>query len=72
MFSAINWKGKHKECLGIIVVDGAWTRNTLEIMSQVFDYVIPVEKSHEVAQKIQRQFIVQFRVVMIFQNMIVI
>lgn len=54
MFSAINWKGKHQRCLGIVVVDGPWTQTTLEVMSRVFDYVIPVERSHEVAQKIKQ------------------
>ena len=54
MFSAINWKGQHKKCLGIVVVDGSWTQNTLEVMSRVFDYVIPVEKAHEVARKIKQ------------------
>ena len=54
MFSAINWKGKHPKCLGIVVVDGPWTQSTLEVMSRVFDYVIPVEKSNEVAKKIKQ------------------
>lgn len=53
MFSAINWKGKHKECLGIMIVEGPWTQTTLEVMSKVFDYVIPVERSYEAAQKIK-------------------
>lgn len=54
MFSAINWKGKHEKCLGIVVIDGPWTQTTLEIMSRVFDYVIPVEKASEVAEKIKQ------------------
>lgn len=54
MFSAINWKGKHQRCLGIVVVDGPWTQNTLEVMSRVFDYVIPVERANEVAKKIKQ------------------
>ena len=54
MFSAINWKGKHKECLGIIVVDGPWTVSSLEVMSRVFDYVVPIEKSQEVARKVRQ------------------
>lgn len=53
MFSAINWKGKHKDCLGIMIVEGPWTQTTLEVMSKVFDYVIPVERSYEAAQKIK-------------------
>lgn len=54
MFSAINWKGRHQRCLGIVVVDGPWTQNTLEVMSRVFDYVIPVERANEVALKIRQ------------------
>lgn len=53
MFSAINWKGRHKDCLGIIVVDGPWTGATLDIMSRVFDYVVPIKRAYEVAQKIR-------------------
>lgn len=53
MFSAINWKGKHKDCLAIVITEGTWTLTTLEIMSHVFDYVIPVEKAHEAAKKIR-------------------
>ncbi len=53
MFSAINWKGRHHNCLGIIIVDGPWTQSTLEIMGRVFDYVIPVEHANEVARKIR-------------------
>jgi hypothetical protein len=54
MFSAINWKGRHQQCLGIVVIDGPWTQKTLEVMSRVFDYVIPVEKASEVALKIRQ------------------
>ena len=53
MFSAINWKGKHKKCLGIVIVEGPWTTNTLEVMSRVFDYVIPIERAHEAVKKIR-------------------
>jgi hypothetical protein len=71
MFSAINWKGKHQKCLGIVVVDGPWTQTTLEIMSRVFDYVIPVEKASDVAEKIKQyldgdesvlRWLIQFRI----------
>jgi hypothetical protein len=44
MFSAINWKGKNKELLGVLVVDGPWTASTLDVMTRVFDYVIPIDK----------------------------
>lgn len=56
MFSAINWKGRHQRCLGIVIVDGPWTQSTLEVMSRVFDYVVPVERANEVA-RIIRQYL---------------
>lgn len=42
MFSAINWKGKHRDLLGVLVVDGEWTQATLRILPTVFDYVVPM------------------------------
>lgn len=54
MFSAINWKGKHKKMLGIVVAEGEWTTESLTSMSKVFDYVVPVSKSKELADKIKR------------------
>jgi hypothetical protein len=42
MFSAINWKGKNKALLGVLVVDGEWTHETLRVMANVFDYVVPI------------------------------
>lgn len=53
MFSAINWKGRHRDCLGIMIVEGPWTQSTLEVMGRVFDYVIPIERSYEAAKKIK-------------------
>jgi hypothetical protein len=53
MFSAINWKGKHPECLGVLAVDGPWTQTSLEIMARVFDYVIPISQCAEVAARIR-------------------
>ena len=49
MFSAINWKGKHQDILGILVVDGEWTAETLKIMSGVFDYVVPIRHVNDLA-----------------------
>jgi hypothetical protein len=54
MFSAINWKGRHPNCIGVIVVDGSWSRNVLEVMARVFDYVVPLSRVSEVCQVIQR------------------
>jgi len=54
MFSAINWKGKHNNCLGILVFEGSWSNTSLEVMSHVFDYVVPIDKSIEVAKTIRR------------------
>lgn len=53
MFSAINWKGRHKEMLAILVVDGEWTAETLRIMAGVFDYVTPLSHVNELAVAIR-------------------
>jgi len=50
MFSAINWKGENRDLLGVLVVDGQWTSATLNIMSKVFDYVIPISGSPKLAK----------------------
>jgi len=54
MFSAINWKGQHRNIIGIIVVEGDWTKATLECMAKVFDYVIPLHQSQFMARVIKR------------------
>ncbi len=54
MFSAINWKGKYKNMLGIVVAEGEWTNESLITMSKVFDYVVPVSSSRELAKNIRR------------------
>lgn len=53
MFSAINWKGKSAELLGILVVDGEWTGETLRIMANVFDYVVPIGRIDNLVQIIE-------------------
>jgi hypothetical protein len=50
MFSAVNWKGKNKELLGVWVVDGSWTAATLDTMTKVFDYVVPISSSAKLAK----------------------
>lgn len=50
MFSAINWKGKHKNLIGVIVVEGEWTQTTLRTMASIFDYVVPLSKATELAK----------------------
>lgn len=52
MFSAINWKGRHKKMLAILVVDGEWTLETLRVMANVFDYVVPLRHVNELAHSI--------------------
>lgn len=52
MFSAINWKGYHKELLGVLIVDGPWTGATLQVMARVFDYVVPVGRSADLAKTV--------------------
>ncbi len=53
MFSAINWKGAHQDMLGIIVTEGEWTQESLMTMAKVFDYVVPVSRSIELAENIK-------------------
>ena len=52
MFSAVNWKGRHRDVLAILVVDGEWTAETLRIMARVFDYVTPLHRVTELANAI--------------------
>ena len=54
MFSAINWKGKHQNLIGVIVVEGEWTQATLKTMSLVFDYVVPLTKAAELAKILRK------------------
>lgn len=54
MFSAINWKGKHKDMLGIVVAEGEWTNESLITMSKVFDYVVPVSSAKELSNNIKK------------------
>lgn len=54
MFSAINWKGKHKNLIGVIVVEGDWTQATLRTMACVFDYVFPLSKVTELAKILRK------------------
>ena len=44
MFSAINWKGRNRQLLAVLVVDGEWTGETLRVMAKVFDYVVPMQR----------------------------
>jgi len=52
MFSAINWKGENKDLLAILVIDGPWTTETKRIMTKVYDYVVPVSMSSDIADVI--------------------
>ena len=52
MFSAINWKGKHRDMLAVLVVDGEWTAETLRVMARIYDYVVPLAHVNELAQAI--------------------
>jgi hypothetical protein len=53
MFSAINWKGRNKDLLAVLIVEGPWTRETLTVMARVFDYVMPLSRSVETAAAIR-------------------
>lgn len=53
MFSAINWKGHNAALLGVLVVDGEWTRETLRVMAKVFDYVVPIGRVPDLVETIK-------------------
>jgi hypothetical protein len=53
MFSAINWKGKNKRLLAVLVVDGEWTKETLLVMARVFDYVVPIGRVPELVETLR-------------------
>jgi hypothetical protein len=53
MFSAINWKGKTADLLGVLVVDGEWTGETLRVMANVFDYVVPIGRIDDLVQSVE-------------------
>lgn len=53
MFSAINWKGKTPDLLAVLVIDGEWTGETLRVMANVFDYVVPIGRIDELVQSIK-------------------
>lgn len=54
MFSAINWKGRNKRLMAILVTEGPWTEQTLQVMTKVFDYVIPLRKVSQMAEIVAR------------------
>ena len=54
MFSAINWKGRHRKILAILVVDGEWTSETLKVMAEVFDYVVHLRHVNDLAHTISQ------------------
>lgn len=71
MFSAINWKGKTPDLLGVLVVDGAWTGETLRVMANVFDYVVPIGRIDDLVKSIEAyingdrtklKWLIQFRI----------
>ena len=53
MFSAVNWKGKTRDLLAVLVVDGEWTGETLRVMANVFDYVVPIGRVDELVRSIK-------------------
>jgi hypothetical protein len=50
MFSAINWKGRHSDLIGVLILDGEWSRNSRLALARVFDYVLPVSSADELAR----------------------
>ena len=53
MFSAINWKGRHPDLIGVIVIDGEWSQHSRLALARVFDYVLPVSHADELARVAQ-------------------
>lgn len=53
MFSAINWKGKNTKLLAVLIVDGEWTKETLRVMANVFDYVLPIGRVQYLAETLK-------------------
>jgi hypothetical protein len=53
MFSAINWKGKNPDLLGVLVIDGEWTGETLRVMANVFDYVVPIGRVPQLVETVK-------------------
>lgn len=53
MFSAINWKGRNADLLAVLIVDGEWTRETLRVLANVFDYVVPVGRIDDLMTSIE-------------------
>lgn len=50
MFSAINWKGRHQDLIGVLVVDGEWSQHSRLALARVFDYVLPVSSADDMAR----------------------
>ncbi|MBB4661645.1 hypothetical protein [Conexibacter arvalis] len=53
MFSAINWKGRHSDLIGVLVIDGEWSQHSKLALAHVFDYVLPVSAADELARVAQ-------------------
>jgi hypothetical protein len=49
----INWKGRNAKLLAILVVDGEWTGETLRVMANVFDYVVPIGRVTELVESVK-------------------
>lgn len=71
MFSAINWKGRTRDLMAVLIVDGTWTKDTLRVMANVFDFVVPISRVDELAQSIgaylegdgsQLKWLIDFRI----------
>lgn len=53
-FSAINWKSRHPEMLAVLITEGNWSGAAVELVSKVYDYVIPVLEADRAADLIGR------------------
>ena len=57
--------------LAVLIVDGEWTAETLRIMANIFDYVVPIGRVNELADtlhsyiqgdKAKLKWLVQFEI----------
>ena len=65
------YQGKSAELLAVLVVDGEWSGETLRIMANVFDYVVPIGRVDDPTQGIaafldddrtKLKWLIQFRI----------
>ena len=46
-------KGKNAELLAVLAIHGPWTGETLRVLANVFDYVIPIARVADLANTLE-------------------